>query len=156
MKMAEEFKKFITRGNVVDMAVGIIVGAAFTAIVTSLVNDIFMPLIGIIAGGIDFGGLALTVGSGENAAVLKYGSFIAAIVNFLLVALCLFLVVKGMNKMRDGIDSLKKKEEKEEEAKPEPRLCPFCKQEIHAEATKCHHCGSEVPLPEPEPEAAAE
>lgn len=96
-----EFKEFISRGNVVDMAVGLIVGSAFTAIVTSLVNDIFTPLIGIVIGGIGFGNISVTVGS----ATLAIGNFIQAIINFLLTALCVFIVVKVMNTFR------KKKEE---------------------------------------------
>ena len=144
---AEEFKKFITRGNVMDMAVGIIIGGAFTAIVTSFVNDILMPLLGILIGGVDFGNLSVTIGSGDNPAVIAYGAFISAIINFLLVAWAIFLVVKGMNKMREAGEKLKKKEEEEaEEAAPEPRLCPYCKSEVHAEATKCPHCASQIPL----------
>ncbi|MBQ6586978.1 MAG: large conductance mechanosensitive channel protein MscL [Coriobacteriales bacterium] len=140
---AEEFKKFITRGNVMDMAVGIIIGGAFTAIVTSFVNDILMPLLGILIGGVDFGHLSFNVGS----ATIGYGAFISAIINFLLVAWAIFIVVKGMNKMREAGDKLKKKEEEEAaEAAPEPRLCPYCKSEVHAEATKCPHCASEIPL----------
>ena len=140
---AEEFKKFITRGNVMDMAVGIIIGGAFTAIVTSFVNDILMPLLGILIGGVDFGHLTATVGS----ATIGYGAFISAIINFLLVAWAIFVVVKAINKMREAGDKLKKKEEEEaEEAAPEPRLCPYCKSEVHAEATKCPHCASEIPL----------
>lgn len=92
--MLKEFKKFVSRGNVLDMAVGIIMGSAFTAIVTSLVNDILTPLIGLIIGGIDFSSLSITIGS----ASIAYGSFIQAIINFLLVALSLFLIVKGINK----------------------------------------------------------
>ncbi len=105
----KEFKEFISRGNVMDMAVGVIIGGAFTTIVTSLVEDIFMPLIGIISGGIDLTGLAITV----NGAVLKYGVFLQNVINFLIVAFCMFLVVKSINKMHDR---LHKPEEKVEEA----------------------------------------
>ena len=91
-----EFKEFISRGNVMDMAVGIIIGGAFTAIVTSLVDDLIMPLIGMIIGGIDFNSLSITVGSAE----MLIGKFIMAIINFLLIALVLFCIIKAMNKMR--------------------------------------------------------
>ena len=91
--MIKEFRDFIMRGNVLDLAVAVVIGAAFGSIVTSLVNDIFTPLIGIIMGGVDFTGLALTVGSAE----LLYGNFIQAIINFLIVALALFLLIKAAN-----------------------------------------------------------
>ena len=94
-KFAKEFKSFISRGNVVDMAVGVVIGGAFTAIITSLVNDVIMPIIGMVTGGINFSELKATVGSAE----LCYGNFIQAIVNFLLVALVLFCVIKSLNKM---------------------------------------------------------
>lgn len=108
----KEFKEFISRGNVMDMAVGVIIGGAFTTIVTSLVEDIFMPLIGIISGGIDFTGLMIKV----NGADLKYGLFLQNVFNFLIVAFCMFLVVKSINKMHDR---LHKTEEKVEEAPAE-------------------------------------
>lgn len=92
--MLSEFKKFILRGNVIDLAVAVVIGAAFGAIVTSLVNDIIMPLVGIVLGGVDFAGLSATVGS----AVVAYGKFIQAIVNFLIVGFVIFLVVKAINK----------------------------------------------------------
>lgn len=100
--MLKEFQKFIFRGNVMDLAVAVVIGAAFTAIITSLVNDIIMPLIGLILGGLDFAGLSFTVGN----AVIAYGKFIQAIVNFLLVALVLFLVIKAINQLA----TLKEKE----------------------------------------------
>ena len=108
--MLEEFKKFISKGNVVDLAVGVIVGGAFSSIVTSLVNDVIMPLLGIIIGGIDFTGLVLKVGDAQ----IKYGAFIQNVINFLIVSFCIFMVVKFMNKL----STLKKKEEKKEEEKP--------------------------------------
>ena len=94
----EEFKKFITRGNVMDMAVGVIVGGAFTTIVTSLNNDIISPILGIF-GGVDFSDLKLVMGSGENAPVLKYGSFLTAVINFLIISMIIFLIVRAMNKI---------------------------------------------------------
>lgn len=105
--MMKEFKEFISRGNVMDMAVGIIIGGAFTAIVSSLVADIITPIIGMLMGGIDFSSLAVTVGSAN----LTYGNFIQAIINFLLVAWVLFMIVKAMNKM--------KRQEEEKPAEPE-------------------------------------
>lgn len=104
-KFFAEFKEFISKGNVMTMAVGIVIGAAFTAIVNSLVADIITPLVGIILGGIDFSSIALTVGS----ASLMFGNFIQAVINFLLTAFVLFLIVKSFNKFSE----LKKKEEKE-------------------------------------------
>ena len=114
-----EFKEFITRGNVMDMAVGIIIGGAFTAIVNSLVNDLLMPIIGAIFGGIDFTSLKYVIRAADEAAgieeaAIKYGSFIQAIVNFLLIAIVIFLLVKGMNKMR------RKKEEPAPAPEPDP------------------------------------
>ncbi|MBQ1888857.1 MAG: large-conductance mechanosensitive channel protein MscL [Firmicutes bacterium] len=108
-KFAKEFKSFISRGNVVDMAVGVVIGGAFTAIITSLVNDVIMPIIGMVTGGINFSELKATVGSAE----LCYGNFIQAIVNFLLVALVLFCVIKALNNM-------KKKEEEKPAEPPKP------------------------------------
>lgn len=93
--MLKEFKKFIERGNVLDLAVGVIIGAAFGKIVTSLVEDILTPLIGIITGGINFSGLSLTVGNAN----LMYGNFIQSIIDFLINAFCIFLIVKGINKV---------------------------------------------------------
>ncbi|MBP5198147.1 MAG: large conductance mechanosensitive channel protein MscL [Lachnospiraceae bacterium] len=136
-----EFKTFITRGNVIDMAVGVIVGGAFTAIVTSLNTDILTPLLGIF-GGTDFSNLYVTLGSGENAPQLMYGNFITAIINFLITALVIFLIVKGINKLNNGIGKLKKKEE--EEAAPTTKICPYCKSEVHIEAVKCPHCTSSL------------
>ena len=113
--MIKEFKEFIMRGNVMDLAVGVIIGGAFTAIVNSLVGDVIGPIIGMICGGIDFSGISITVGSAE----LMIGSFIQAIINFLLVALCVFILVKAVNK---AMDATKKKEE--EEAAPEEPAGP--------------------------------
>ncbi len=120
-KFFEEFKEFISRGNVIDLAVGMIIGSAFTAIVTSLVNDIVMPLIGALFGGIDFTSLRWVIreaSEGVEEASLNYGNFIQQIVNFLLIALVIFSVVKGINTLREKMD--KKKEEEEEEAPAEP------------------------------------
>ena len=134
-----EFKKFITRGNVMDMAVGVIVGGAFTAIVTSLNADILTPLLGIF-GGTDFSYLTVTLGSGENAPVLTYGNFLTAVINFLITALVIFLLLKVINKLTEKLSSLSKKEE--EVAAPTTKKCPFCMSEIDIQATRCPHCTS--------------
>ena len=94
----KEFKEFISRGNVMDMAVGVIIGGAFTAIVTSLVNDVMMPVLSLLTGGFDFTALCIVLGEGEGAATLNYGAFIAAVINFLLIAIVIFLLVKVLNK----------------------------------------------------------
>lgn len=133
----KEFKEFISRGSVMDMAVGVIIGGAFTAIVTSLVNDILMPVLSLITGGLDFTSLCIVLGEGENAATLNYGAFIAAIINFLLIAFVIFLLVKMINNF-----SRKKKEE--EPAPVTTKTCPFCKEEISIDATRCPHCTSEL------------
>lgn len=133
-----EFKKFIMRGNVLDMAVGVIVGGAFTSIVTSLNQDILTPLIGIF-GGTDFSYLTVTLGSGENAPVLAYGNFITAVINFLITALVIFFLVKGINKLSEKFS---KKEEVQEA--PATRECPYCKSSIAIGATRCPHCTSEL------------
>ncbi len=109
MSFVKEFKEFAIKGNVMDMAVGVIIGGAFGKIVTSLVGDVLMPIIGIFTGGIDFSGLAVTIGSAE----IKYGMFIQNIFDFLIIALCIFLMIKGMN-------SLKKKEKETPVEEPAP------------------------------------
>ena len=110
------FKEFISKGNVVDMAVGVVIGAAFGKIVTSLVEDIIMPLVGIVAGGIDFSGLSLKIGATEgNQAILAYGNFIQSIVDFLIVAFCIFMVVRLFDKLKT---SVKKEEDKAAEEEP--------------------------------------
>jgi large conductance mechanosensitive channel len=100
--MIREFRDFIARGNVMDMAVGIIIGAAFTAIVSSLVEDLITPFISLFTGGIDFSGLGITLGEGAHAATFAYGKFITAVINFLIVAWVVFLLVKGVNRVKDA------------------------------------------------------
>ncbi len=131
--LVKEFKEFIMRGNVMDMAVGIIIGGAFTAIVTSLVEDIIMPIISLVSGGIaiDEWGIALAGGG-----IIGIGKFVQAIITFLLIALVLFAIIKAMNAVR------RKKEEEPEAATT--KECPFCKSEIPVEATRCPHCTSEL------------
>lgn len=125
-----EFKEFISRGNVMDMAIGVIIGGAFSAIVTSLVEDVITPLIGLIGGSQDF--------SGIKVGPVMLGNFINAIINFLFIALVLFCIIKAFNKARELTSKPK------EEAAPTTKICPFCKSEIAIDATRCPHCTSEL------------
>lgn len=136
----EEFKKFITRGNVMDMAVGVIIGGAFTSIVTSLNTDIISPILGIF-GGVDFSDLKIVMGTGENAPVLKYGNFITAVINFLIIALIIFSIVRVMNKINDSLKS-KFSNETEEAPVVTTKICPYCLETISKDATRCPHCTS--------------
>ncbi len=129
----KEFKEFISKGNVMDMAVGIIIGGAFTAIVNSLVGDVIMPVISLLTGGFDFSALCIVLGEGEGAATLNYGAFISAIINFLVIALVVFCVIKSINKFK-----------KQQEEAPTTKDCPYCFEKISIKATKCPHCGSEI------------
>ena len=131
-KFMSEFKEFISRGNVMDMAVGIIIGGAFTSIVSSLVEDIINPILGIF-GGMNFDQLHIKL-LGE--ATLNYGKFISAILNFLIMALIVFIIMKTMNRM---VEKFKKAEAP---AAPTTKVCPFCKSEIAIDATRCPHCTS--------------
>jgi large conductance mechanosensitive channel len=130
----KEFKEFISRGNVMDMAVGIIIGSAFTAIVTSLVDDIINPLLGLF-GGMNFDQFSITL-LGE--VTLNYGKFITAVINFLIMALVIFTLVKALNKATNLVHK------EEEEAAPTTKSCPYCKSEIAIDATRCPHCTSEL------------
>ena len=154
-KIAAEFKEFIMRGNVMDMAVGVIIGGAFQAIVTALINDLIMPLIGLITGGINFTELFVILkcppevdpatvtyatAADLGVSIWGYGSFITAVINFLVMAIIVFAMVKGINKLsRIG----KKKEEEEEE--PTTKTCPHCFEEVNIKATKCPHCTGDIP-----------
>ncbi|GGN99652.1 large conductance mechanosensitive channel protein MscL [Saccharibacillus kuerlensis] len=154
MGIVKEFKEFAMRGNVIDLAVGVIIGAAFGKIVTSLVNDIIMPPIGKVLGGVDFANLFfnldpdITLADGSpvrslaqaqesGAAVIAYGQFINNIIDFLIVAFCIFILVKGINMLK-----------RQEHEKPQPekttRECPYCLSEISAKASRCPHCTSEL------------
>lgn len=139
MGLVKEFKEFMNRGNVVDMAVGVVIGAAFKAIIDSVVADLISPLIGIIFQQ-DFSSLKVTI----NGSDFTYGNLIMAIVNFIIVAFILFLFVKGVNKMRAAAEAKKKKESEEAAAAPTTKICPYCKSEIPIDATKCSHCTSDV------------
>ena len=135
-KLIKEFKEFAFRGNVIDMAVGVVIGSAFTGIVTSIVNDLFTPLIAKLTGSVDFSALSIALGAAEDAPKIAIGNFIQTVINFLLVAICVFAFVKFVNKLRRP---------KEEPAPAkEPRLCPFCKSAIADDATRCPHCTSQL------------
>ena len=134
-KLFKEFKEFAFKGNVIDMAVGVVIGSAFTGIVTSVVNDLFTPIIAKITGSVDFTALAIALGQGEDAPTIALGSFIQAVINFFLIAICVFMFVKFVNKLRKP---------KVEAPKPAPRLCPFCKSAIADDATRCPHCTSQL------------
>ena len=137
-KFMEEFKAFIAKGNVMDMAVGVIIGGAFTAIVNSLVGNIIQPFITLITGGgAGVGGLQIPV---NEETVIDFGAFISAIINFLIVAWIVFLMVKALNRMQD---MAKKKEEPEAPAEPAP-VCPHCLEEVKPGATRCPHCGGTI------------
>lgn len=140
-KFFSEFKEFISRGNVMDMAVGIIIGGAFTSIVSSLVNDIISPLLGVF-GGMNFDQFSVTL---FGTATLNYGKFITAIINFLIMALVIFCIIKAINSVASRFS--KKKEV------VTTKTCPYCKSKIDIEATRCPHCTSELEIKE---ETAAE
>ena len=129
-KFLEEFKAFALKGNVMDLAVGVIIGGAFQAIVTSLVGDIITPIIGIFAS-TDCSNRIATI----NGSEVKYGAFITAIINFIIMAFIIFCIVKGLNKLAER----KKKEEANE---PTEKTCPFCQSTISIKATRCPHCTS--------------
>lgn len=145
-----EFKKFIMRGNVIDLAVGVIIGGAFQKIVNSLVNDVVMPLISLITGGVDFNNWFFVLGEGDfttaadakaaGVATLNYGTFIGTALDFLIMAFVIFVFIKIINTVSDKL----KKEKPEEPAAPTTKVCPYCKSEIDIAATKCPHCTSEV------------
>lgn len=134
MSILDEFKTFAMRGNVVDFAVGVIVGAAFTKVTASLVNDIIMPPLGMLLGGIDFNHFAITLKAGSGAippVQIKYGVFINTLVDFLIVAAAIFLIVKLMNSLKS-------------ETPPSTKDCPECRMSIPLEAKRCGHCCSEL------------
>ena len=131
--MLKEFKEFVMRGNVLDLAVAVIIGGAFKAIIGSLVKDILMPLIGLMMGGIDFAALSVSVGD----AVVTYGMFIQAIIDFIIVAFVIFLLIKNLEKT-------KKEEAAAPPAAPTTKECEFCFTEIAIKATRCPNCTSEL------------
>ncbi len=148
--MLKEFKEFATRGNIMDLAVGVVIGGAFQSIINSLVSDIIMPAVSIITGKVDFSDMVFTVGN----ASIKYGNFITAVVNFLIIAFSIFLVITYLNKLNKKmeainlgqIEKINKKLGKKEKPTPEPtvKVCPYCFTEISYKATRCPHCTSEL------------
>ena len=172
-KFFGEFREFIMRGNVINLAVGVIIGGAFQKIVTSVVNDLIMPLVGLITGDVNFNDRFLVLKMPEvlpegittemvntsldsakaaGATTLSYGAFITAVIDFLIMAVVIFLLVKFINK----ITSLAKKpEEPAPEPAPTTKTCPFCCTEIPLEAVRCPHCTSELPIEEAEAAEAA-
>ena len=144
MGFRKEFKEFIMRGNVMDMAVGFIIGGAFSMIFSSLVDDMIMPVISLITGKIDFTNLFIALDGGDyktiaaardaGASVVAYGSFIQNVIQFLIIAFVLFLLIKGINKLHKPAPA----------AAPVTKICPFCKSEININATKCAFCGSDL------------
>ena len=143
-KITKEFKEFIMRGNVMDMAVGVIVGGAFSSIINSLVNDVLMPVISLATGRVDFTNLFIALdgqsyptldAAKASTSVFAYGSFIQTVIQFLIIAFSIFMVVKGINMLRRP----------KPEAAPTTKECPYCKSEIHIDAVKCPHCASELP-----------
>ena len=144
-KIFQEFKTFVMRGNVIDMAVGVVIGGAFSNIVNSLVNDVVMPVVSLVTGKINFADMMISLDGNKYASlaaaqeagapVIAYGNFIQIIVQFLLTAFVLFMVIKRINKLHKPAP----------EAAPTTKICPFCKSEIHIEASKCPHCLSEQP-----------
>lgn len=138
MKIFKEFKDFIARGNVMDMAIGIIIGGAFKSIVDSLVGDILNPILGI-AGGLNFDQYVLTIPNTEIT--IFYGKFITAIISFLIMAVIVFLLMKAIN----TVTSAFKKKKEEAPAAPTTKMCPFCRTEINIEACKCPNCTSDLP-----------
>lgn len=153
--MWKEFKEFATKGNVVDLAIGVIIGGGFQKIVNSLVNDLIMPFISIFTGKIDFNDMMVTIGDTS----IKYGSFITNVINFLIIAFSVFLMVRYINKLNKTLEEkakginqklekknkfFKNKKKKEEPVAPAPttKICPFCLSEINIKATRCPHCTS--------------
>jgi large conductance mechanosensitive channel len=135
VEILKEFKTFALRGNFIDMAVGIIIGGAFGKIVTSLVNDVIMPPIGMLLGGMNFADLLLKLGDGDKAAALKYGAFMQTVVDFVIVAFAIFLLIKAVNKAGRLM---------QQEAAPTTRECPRCCSVIALKATRCPNCTSEL------------
>lgn len=136
--LLKEFAAFINRGNVLDMAVGVIIGAAFTSIVTALTSNIINPLISMIGGSAEVKGMAITF----NGATVDFGAFISAIINFLIVAVVVFAIVKAFNAAQAAGTKLIKHEQEDVVVPP---TCPYCLEEVHEGATRCSHCGAELP-----------
>ncbi|MCL2883035.1 MAG: large conductance mechanosensitive channel protein MscL [Coriobacteriia bacterium] len=130
MKLAREFKEFIERGNVIDLAIAVVMGGAFNTIISSLVNDVIMPTLSLLTFGYDFTALAIQIGTGDHAAQLTYGNLIAAIIHFVLIALVIFLLIKGYNHLTNKSIGIK----------PATKSCPYCHSPINEAATRCPNC----------------
>lgn len=147
-KIIDEFKEFVMRGNVLDLAVGVIIGGAFQKIISSLVNDIIMPIVTLCTGGVDFTDWfialngqhynSLAEANAAKASTLNYGVFLTQVIDFVIMAFVIFLMVKGMNTLARRV----KKTEEQAEEKPAVQVCPYCRSEIDVEATRCPHCTS--------------
>lgn len=144
-KFLAEFKDFINKGSVMDLAVAVVIGAAFTAIVNSVVSDLIMPLISAVTGGVDFASMKfyLPIGAGQSA--IAYGNFVNAVIQFVIIALVVFLIVKALNKARTLASRGKTAEEKKAPS------CPYCLEEVTEGATRCPHCTAELPNPAQSP-----
>ena len=151
MSFFKEFKEFAMKGNVIDLAVGVVIGGAFQGIVNSLVKDIIMPITGIFTGNVDYSKWVITLANGNVQ--IGIGSFINAIINFLIIALSIFIALKYINKLNKKIEKLneearhkilKEKNKKEELVEPTEKTCPYCLSEIPYKAIKCAHCGSDL------------
>ncbi len=146
--MLKEFKEFALKGNMIDLAVGVIIGGAFNSLVTSLVDNIIMPVLSIVTGKIDFTNLffaldgntykTLAAAQEAGAPTINYGLFVTGLINFIIMAFVIFMIVKAMNALR--------KPKEEAPAAPTTKVCPFCKSEISIEATKCPHCTSDLEI----------
>lgn len=145
--MLKEFKEFALKGNMIDLAVGVIIGGGFNTLVSSLVNDIVMPFISLFTGRLDFSNMFIALDGNsyatleaakEATSTIAYGSFITGLINFLLTAFVVFIVVKQMNKLH------RKKDEPAAPAAPTTKICPHCMSEIHIQADKCPYCTSDV------------
>lgn len=144
--MFKEFKEFAVKGNVIDLAIGIIIGAAFGKIVSSFVNDIIMPPIGVLLGKLDFSSLFINLTDGarntpdlvqEGDALFRYGAFISTVIDFIIIAFVIFLMIRWINR-------LKREPAPAVPAEPTTKVCPFCQTEIHIKATRCPSCTSEL------------
>ena len=157
-KFFKEFKEFALKGNVIDLAVGVIIGGAFQAIVNACINDLIMPWIGLLTGGVNFADqfailklpegitkaqvTSIEVAKQLGVTTFNYGSFVTAVINFIIMAFVIFLFVRGINRLSAAAE--KRKNKNVEAAAPTTKVCPFCKSEISIEATRCPHCTSQL------------
>lgn len=154
--MFKEFKDFISRGNIMDLAIGVVIGGAFQNIINSLVNDIIMPIVSMLTGKVDFSDMKFSIEILESTVSINYGNFITEIVNFLIIAFSIFLAITYINKLNKKMEAISRGEmekiskklgkNKKDVPAPEPtvKICPYCYSEINYKATKCPHCTSEL------------